>query len=323
MEMTAVTSTVGRIEGNFPSADGKSQLRVLTWVPITGDIRGIVQIVHGMVEHIGRYEAFACTLANAGFLVVGEDHIGHGKSVASPDDLGHLPMASGADVMTEDVYRLGAYYRRAYPGVPFFLFGHSMGSFIARRCCEEHGSELTGAILCGTGNIPVPVSLAANALCHSIARVKGERYRSKLVDKMGVGSYAAAIEDAQGELDWLSVNPKNVAAYEADSLCGARFSLGGYASLTLLTAELATRAHASEVPSDLPLFFVSGAMDPVGDFGEGVLRACELYREAGVLDCTMRLYPGLRHEILNEKEHEEVEQDILDWIEAHMPKEAR
>ncbi len=323
MDMTAVTPTVGRFEGSFPSVDGKSQLRALTWVPLAGDIRGIVQIVHGMVEHIGRYESFACTLADAGFLVVGEDHIGHGKSVANPKDLGHLPAASGADVMAEDVHRLGAYYRQAYPGLPFFLFGHSMGSFIARRCCEEHGAELTGAILCGTGQPALPVSLAANALCHMIARTKGERHRSKAVDKLGVGSYASAIEGAQGELDWLSVNPDNIAAYEADPLCGARFSVGGYASLTLLTAEVATRAHASEAPSDLPLFFVSGAMDPVGDFGEGVLRACELYREAGVLDCTMRLYPGLRHEILNEKEHEEVEQDILAWIEAHMPKEAR
>ncbi len=322
MDMTAVTSTVGRFEGSFPSADGKSQLRVLTWLPIVGDVRGIVQIVHGMAEHIGRYEAFACTLADAGFLVVGEDHIGHGKSVADPKDLGHLPVASGADVMVEDVYRLGAYYRQVYPGLPFFLFGHSMGSFIARRCCEEHGAELTGAILCGTGNIALPVSLAAHALCRSIARAKGERYCSKGIDKLGAGGYASAIEGAQGELDWLSVSPENIASYEADPLCGAKFSVGGYASLTLLTAEVATRAHASEVPGDLPLFFVSGAMDPVGDFGEGVLRACELYREAGVLDCTMRLYPGLRHEILNEAEHDVVEHDILAWIESHMPKEA-
>ncbi len=322
MEITAITPEVGYFEGSFPSSDGKTQLRTLTWLPLTGEIRGIVQIVHGMVEHIGRYEDFAAVLAKAGFLVVGEDHIGHGKSVSSAADLGHLPAKTGADVMSEDVYRLGAYYRRAYPGLPFFLFGHSMGSFIARRCCEEHGSELTGAILCGTGSIPVPVSIAAHVLCRAMARAKGERYRSSLINKFGLGGYSDKLANAKSELDWLSLNPENIKAYEADPLCGAEFSVGGYASVTLLTAEAATRAHASEVPTNLPMLFIAGGMDPVGDLGEGVLEACELYREAGVLDCMMRLYPGMRHEILNEKNHEEVELDILEWIEAHMPKEA-
>lgn len=308
--------------GRISSSDGASRLRVLTWIPLQGKIRGIVQVVHGMAEHVGRYERLACTLARAGFMVVGEDHVGHGKSVSSPDQLGHLPL-NGADVMVGDVKRVGQLYRAAYPDLPFFLFGHSMGSFIARRCCAEFGSDLDGAILCGTGSLPIAVSEAAHALCHMLARTKGAEHRSAKLDSLGAGGYAKKIPDAQDEYDWLSVNRENVRAYREDPLCGAMFSVGGYAALTALTAEVAKDRHARRVPSDLPMLFIAGGMDPVGECGKGVVEACELYREAGVLDCRMRLYPGLRHEILNEDGHEKIESDILSWIEEHMPQEAQ
>lgn len=310
---------VARAEGRIQSSDGASRLRVLTWIPLQGEFRGIVQIVHGMAEHVGRYEGFACVLARAGFLVVGEDHVGHGESVGTPDKLGHLPL-NGADVLVNDANYVGRLYRAAYPELPFFLFGHSMGSFIARRYCAEFGSELDGAILCGTGSVPLAVSKAANALCKMLARTKGPEYRSEKIDALGAGGYAKGIPDAQDEYDWLSVNRENVLRYRNDPLCGALFSVGGYAALTALTAEVVTLRHARRVPSGLPMLFVSGGMDPVGECGKGVVEACELYREAGVLDCRMRLYPGLRHEILNEDAHEEVEADILGWIESHLPK---
>lgn len=321
MDVEYVTEGVGRIEDRMASLDGRSQLRVLTWLPLEADIRGIVQVVHGMAEHVGRYEPLACALARAGFLVVGEDHIGHGKSVDSPDQLGHLPL-NGADVMVGDVKRVGQLYRAAYPGLPFFLFGHSMGSFIARRCCAELGNELDGAILCGTGSLPVAVSEAAHALCLMLARTKGIKYRSAKLDSLGAGGYAKKIPDAQDEYDWLSVNKENVRAYREDPLCGSMFSVGGYAALTSLTAEVAKARHARRVPAGLPILFIAGGMDPVGECGKGVVEACELYREAGVLDCRMRLYPGLRHEILNEDGHEKIESDILSWIEERMPKGA-
>ncbi|MDO5334748.1 MAG: alpha/beta fold hydrolase [Coriobacteriia bacterium] len=322
MDIEISAPGVGRFEDSFPSSDGRSRIRTLTWIPLEGELRGIVQVVHGMSEHVGRYEGFAQVLAGAGFIVVGDDHVGHGKSVVGSADLGHMPI-EGADIMVNDVRRLCLLYRGAYPELPFFLFGHSMGSFIARRCCEEFGSELAGAILCGTGSVPLPVSLAANALCKAVARRKGERHRSYKIDALGAGGYSKRIEGATGKLDWLSVNPENVERYREDPLCGEVFSVGAYASLTMLTAEVATRDHALKVPHGLPLFFVSGTMDPVGDFGKGVLEACELYRNAGVLDCRMRLYPGLRHEILNEYEHAQVEADILSWIEEHLPDSAQ
>ena len=318
MDMEYVTDGVGRIESQMASSDGSSCLRVLTWVPLFGRMRGIVQLVHGMAEHVGRYEGFACTLAKKGFLVVGEDHIGHGKSVSLSSELGHLPL-DGADVMVSDVKRLGQLYRAAYSELPFFLFGHSMGSFVARRCCAEFGKELDGVILCGTGMVPLPVSKAANALCRMLARTKGPEHRSAKIDSLGAGGYAKKVEGAKDEYDWLSVNRDNVRRYREDPLCGAMFSIGGYAALTALTAEVVTSGHAGRVPSDLPMLFVSGGMDPVGECGKGVVEACELYREAGVLDCRMRLYPGLRHEILNEDGHERIEADILLWIEGHLP----
>lgn len=306
-------------ETSFLSADGRSTIRASVWLPAgadTGRPRGVVQVVHGMAEHVGRYDEFARFLAGRGYLVCGDDHIGHGRS-AEPGLRGHVPLSAGADALVEDERRLHELVSGRVPAdVPYFLFGHSMGSFIARVYLSRHAEGLSGAVICGTGSVPAGLSRAGNALSRAIAALRGERHRSSLVDGMGAGAYARSVRGPTG-FEWLSRDEGNVERYLADEACGFMFTVGGYAALTSLTAESCSRAAARRVPRDLPLLFVSGAEDPVGDFGRGVRRAACLYLDAGGSDVSVRIYDGMRHEILNEGGRGRVFRDVATWLEEH------
>ena len=312
MAATVSTAPIG-----FLSHDGTSQIRGLIWAPErpagtrAPAPRGVVQIVHGMSEHLGRYDEFARFLVGCGFVVCASDHVGHGKSVPDPAKLGCLPAHGGKDVLVEDVHELrrtvAARYSRQ---TPYILFGHSMGSFVVR-------AYLAAAVICGTGTQPLALSKAGNFVARRIAASKGEDYRSAFLDGLGAGAFAKQIENARTPFDWLSTDPAVVDAYIADEMCGAMFSAGGYATLTDLTGEVASPSCAAKVPKDLPVLFVSGAEDPVGACGKGVQAAADLLRHAGVSDVEVKLYEGMRHEILNEPEHAQVYGDVLDWIRKH------
>lgn len=317
-----MVSSVSSTPVGFLSHDGKSQIHGLVWAQghtggsRGGSPRGIVQIVHGMSEYVGRYDDFARFLAERGFIVCGTDHIGHGKSAGGSDELGRLPSTGGKDVLIEDVHQLrqtiAARYARQ---TPYLLFGHSMGSFIVRAYLARHGEGLAGAVLSGTAYQPRILSMAANALARGIAASKGDDYRSSFLHGLGAGSFSKGIPDARTPFDWISFDPTVVDAYVADEECGALFSAGGYATLTDLTAEIVTSKCVSRVPRDLPLLFVSGAEDPVGDYGRGVHRSAELMRRAGVVKVDEIVYEGMRHEILNEPDHEQVYTDVAQWME--------
>ncbi|GHT79788.1 alpha/beta hydrolase [Actinomycetota bacterium] len=276
--------------------------------------KGIIQIAHGMAEHIHRYRDFAGFLVQNGFIVTANDHIGHGKSVSSPDDWGNIPLANGKEIFIEDVHQLRNLVSAHYPATPYFLFGHSMGSFIVRAYCARYATGLAGVIVCGTGQLAPLLSKAGNLLAHLMARFKGEAHKSKLLEDMGVGAYAKAIANPRTKLDWLSVDQQNVDDYIADPACGFRFSTGGDAALTSLTSEIVKPACAQAIPLDLPMFFIAGDKDPVGDNGKGVLAAVEQLRQSGHNHVELNLYPGMRHEILNETGHQVVYQDVLRWL---------
>ena len=342
---------INREELRFPSADGRSTIRALVWWPALAAgarPRGVVQVIHGMAEHVERYGALACLFAAHGFVVCGDDHAGHGAS-CDPDSYGCLPARGGAEALVADEHtlrrlmteRVGAY-------VPYLLLGHSLGSYIARVYLAERGEGLAGVVLSGTGTLPVAVSWAGHARArrtraaglgrgsvrvagplpvalvwagHALARLtcaaRGEDYRSKLLDGMGVGGYARAVPGPTG-CEWLSHNEKNVATYVADSRCGFMFSAGGYAAVTKLTARACSLAWARRAPHDVPLLFVSGAEDPVGDNGRGVRAAAELARRAGQRHVDVRIYEGMRHEIFNEDDGGRVMADVLSWVEERL-----
>lgn len=314
--MTASLS-VERVEHFIPSSDGTSQLRVSLWIPYLPErsLKGVVQLVHGMEEHIDRYDAFATYLACNGFVVGGHDHVGHGKSVADVRDLGHVTLDHGDSVLVDDVDRVRRALFESFEGLPFFIFGHSMGSFVTRVYLSRYAEGVDGAILCGTGNQPYPLARSGNVLARTIGAVKGGRFKSRLIDNMGAGGFSKAIKDARTPLDWLSIDPAVVDAYIDDPLCGVMFTVGGYAALTGLVSQAVSPRVAARLPKELPLLFIAGAEDPVGENGEAVVRAAALYHKAGVRDVSLVPYPGMRHEILNEPGKKDVYEDVLAWIE--------
>lgn len=301
----------------YASSDGKTRIHALLWQPDKQCIapRGIIQIVHGMAEHIGRYESFARRLTDEGFVVCANDHVGHGASICDESDRGHIPLDGGADIVLDDVHELRTLAASRYAStVPYVLFGHSMGSFVVRSYISRRAEGLAAAVLCGTGQQPRALSRVGNFACKAIAACKGERYRSRLIDSFGAGSFSKDIDDARTEVDWLCTDPAVVDAYRADPACGAMFSVGAYATLTSLTLEATDGACARKVPPSLPLLFVAGGDDPVGEHGAAVRRAAEQYRRAGVEAVDLRLYEGMRHEILNEPGRAAVCDDVVAWL---------
>lgn len=311
---------INREELRFPSADGRSTIRALVWWPelaAGARPRGVVQVIHGMAEHVERYDALARLFASRGFVVCGDDHAGHGAS-CDPDSYGCLPARGGAEALVADEHTLRRLVtERVGADAPHLLLGHSLGSYIARVYLAEHGEGLAGVVLSGTGTLPVAVSWAGHALARLTCAVRGEKYRSKLLDGMGVGGYARAVPGPTG-CEWLSHNEKNVATYVADPRCGFMFSAGGYAAVTKLTARACSLAWARRAPHDVPLLFVSGAEDPVGDNGRGVRAAAELARRAGQKHVDVHIYEGMRHEIFNEDDGGRVMADVLSWVEERL-----
>lgn len=302
----------------FDSQAKDTKIRARTWLSNANAPKAVVQLVHGMAEHIDRYDEFARFLAARGFAVCGHDHLGHGKSVTDDELLGHMPMKHGKDILIEDVHALNNIISKRYAELPYFIFGHSMGSFVTRCYLARYGKGLSGAVICGTGNPPCVLSGTGNALCRAIGFFQGANYRSKLVDGLAAGGYNKAIDNPRTSVDWLSHNADNVDAYLADEHCGFMFSVGAYAALTSATKEAARKNCVASYPKDLPLLYVAGEHDPVGECGKGVRAAAKLAQDAGVKDIEVKLYPNMRHEILNEDSKAEVMDDIASWMERRI-----
>lgn len=282
------------------------------------DPKAVIQIVHGMAEHIDRYDDFARYLVSRGFVVCAEDHVGHGGTATGPDDYGHIPLKGGKRIVIGDVHALHRMVARTFPDVPYVMYGHSMGSFITRAYIARYGNELSACVLSGTGNVPAAMSKFGNGLARFLASISGETHRSKFIDNMGAGAYGKKIPNARTPLDWLSTDESVVDAYIADDKCGFMFTVGGYATLLDLTAEVVTPECAEKVPPELPVLLVAGDGDPVGDMGKGVKAAAQLLRDAGVQTVDCKIYAGMRHEIHNEKGKDEVYNDVATWIEEHV-----
>lgn len=297
----------------YPSNDGVTQIHAIRWIP-DGEVRAVLQISHGMVEYIDRYDEFAGYLAQNGILVTGNDHLGHGESVRSEEYYGFFAEKDGNQTLLRDIRRLQKLTRKEYPEAPYFLLGHSMGSFLARQYLCLHGEELAGAIIMGTGYQPRVMVRFGMGLCSVLARVYGWDHRSKLVDGMAFGGYNRRFGSLEGK-EWLSRNEENVRRYVSEKWCSFRFTLNGYYNLFYSIYTLSFEKHLEKMPKDLPVFFVSGAEDPVGQFGRGVQKVYEQFRKIGMRRVSCKFYPEDRHEILNELDREAVSADILRWME--------
>ena len=269
-----------------------------------------------MTEHIGRYDAFARQLTALGCAVVGHDHLAHGRSVASPDDWGHLEPGAGAERLVADVQRVRLWIEERYPDVPHVIFGHSMGSFVTRAFLGQHGAGLAGALIFGTGWQPFVALVFGRAATRALAVLRGWDFRSKLIDGLAVGAYARSFAGQPGgRLAWLSRDAAARDAYAADPACGFVFSLGAYHELFRLIGMAQDRSLVQNMPHDLPVLLASGTDDPVGGRGRAVPRVASLLADCGVTDVEQRLYPGARHELLNETNRTEVVADVTSWLE--------
>ena len=304
---------MGKSEFTYPSQDGKTAIHAVEWLP-EGEVRAVVQIAHGVAEYVNRYEAFARFLAGHGFAVVGNDHLGHGLSVAPGAPRLYFGPKGSWQTVVDDLYTLYKRERSAFPGVPYFLLGHSMGSFLSRTYLIRYPGTVDGAVLMGTGQMP-PAMVAAG---QAIARAEGLRIGwekvSPVVERLAFGTYNKAFAPNRTGYDWLSVNEANVDAYLADGLCGGNASVGLFREMLSGIRFITRRENLQRMNCNTPILFISGEQDPVGDFGKGVRRAWDSFRKAGVRQVDLKLYPGLRHEILNEDGCEAVYGDLLAWF---------
>lgn len=310
---------VKAVKLGFTSHDGKTQIKALLWTPesVTTSPKGIIQITHGMEEHIGRYTEFANYLAQKGFVVCAQDMLGHGLSVTEADKLSCIPSDGGAGILIEDAHELYKMVASRYARqTPYFMFGHSMGSYIMRAYTTRYGEDLAGVVLSGAGQQSKFLSLLGNRFAGMLARSKGEDYRSPFLESMSMGAFTKGVKNPRTQYDWLCTDETVVDGFIADPLCGIPFSVGAYAALTEITGEVVSQSSAALVPKTLPILFVAGVLDPVGDQGAGVEKAADHLRSAGVERVEVKLYEGMRHEVINEPNKKEVYADILSWIEG-------
>lgn len=297
----------------YPSSDGQTKIHGIIWRP-EKQAKAVLQICHGMVEYIDRYNDFAQYLAERGVCVVGHDHLGHGRSVQSEEHLGFFHESHGNQYVITDIHKLRRMTEQDYAGVPYFMMGHSMGSFLLRQYLTMRAEGLAGAIIMGTGYMPYGLLAAGQMVCRSIAAVKGWQYRSEFVNQLGMGGYNKQFEPSESTKDWITSDEEMRKKYEADPLCSFIFTVNGYYQMFEGMKTLTKKSAMDKIPGSLPVFFVSGAEDPVGSNGEGVARVFHKYEQAGIQDVEMKLYPKARHEILNESNREQVYEDLYQWI---------
>ena len=275
-------------KASFLSADGASQIACYFYEPPAEPI-GVLQISHGMCEYMERYEEFADFLCGKGFAVCGHDHLGHGASAQNPDGLGYFAKKDGAAFLPEDVRRLTQMAKKRWPGKPYFLLGHSMGAAGAGKALAS--------LLCAVGL---------------------EKHRSIFLNSLAFGSYNRRFDAPKSKYAWLSREDSIVRKYEQDPLCNYTFTAAGFRDLFALLIRVSAPEWAEKVPKNLPVFLISGEDDPVGDYGKGVRKVEAMLRKAGIRDLSCRLYPGGRHEILNETNRREVYEDVWEWLRERL-----
>ena len=300
----------------FPSSDGKTLIHVNQWTPMGREIVGVVQIAHGVAEYSARYAPFARYLCDHGFVVVANDHLGHGQSVIDGAPMVYLGEADGWWHVVDDMEELRRRTAKVFSGKPYFFFGHSMGSFLARTHLIRYPGKLDGCILCGTGHQSALMVSGGKLIADKEIKRYGRKAYSVKADQLAFGAYNKSFAPNRTHFDWLSANEANVDAYIADPLCGGKTTLGLFRDMLDGIGYITKQNHMNMMDKELPVYFIAGDQDPVGDMGKGVQKAYECFKKAGVRDLNIKLYHGLRHEILNETGRQYVYRDVLDWLEA-------
>ncbi len=305
---------VSREEFTYDSGNHESKIYAVYWKP-EGEPRAILQLVHGMQERIERYDEFARYMAGKGYLVAGEDHLGHGKSVGEGETYGYFCKKDAPGVLVDDVNKLRTITQRKYPDIPIIILGHSFGSYILREYITRYPAGLDGVIIQGTGIQKESTVNLAIVLATIIQFFCGSKHRSALINKIAFGGYLDKIPDAKTPSDWFSHNDESIKAYLEDPMCNARFTMNGFLTLGSLIKSTQNLHKMEAIPKTLPIMLASGVEDPVGNYGESVKELYDIYKnQLRLMNVELKLYEGMRHEILQETDRTKVFDDFDAWI---------
>ena len=302
----------------FLSSDNKTNIHAIVCYPQNGQFNRILQMIHGMLEYIDRYLPFFEYLTTKGFIVVGHDHLGHGQSINSKEDLGYFGEPNPNTLIIQDIHSLRIITQRKYPNLPYFMAGHSMGSYFLREYISLINDRIAGAIIIGTGyESPLKGQMGIN-LCEMISCCRGMRYRSKLVKKLSLESgpykkYDLTKTDINNS--WITSDPEMAKKYNEDKKMDFDFTLNGYIGLIQATIFSCESSNIIKINKNLPILLISGDNDPVGQNGKGVKKVHDMMKKAGILDVTIKLFENDRHEILNEVNRNEVYEYIGNWLD--------
>lgn len=301
-------------ELTFPSSDGRNTIHAELFIPSDNKVRAVVQVAHGMMDYIGRYTLMADALCASGIALCGNDHLGHGDSVATPDDYGFFASRDGYKYVIDDVKEMNDLIRKELPDLPVILLGHSMGSFISRLYSVRYPDSIDGLIIHGTAG-PNPATGAGKLLVKLLRAIKGERYRSKFVCSLADGGYNKGFDPAEGDGAWLTRDPSMVADRVGNPKNDFIFTLAAYEDLFNFLGDCNSKAWFKAFPAGLRTLVISGDTDPVGGFGKGVRYVYDNLKKNGA-DVELKLYEGARHELFNETNRDEVFADLIKWIEG-------
>ena len=307
----------GQTELSFMSSDSRTTVYATLWEP-EGEPVGVVQICHGMAEHIGRYAWLAGQLCAKGYVVCGDDHLGHGRSLPEGGTPVYFGEGNTWHTVVDDIYVPHQRIRPGYPDGPLCIMGHSMGSFLTRTYLIRYPGTVDGAVIMGTGFMTSAATAASLAVIHAECLRNGESRPSAVATKASFGIYNRRFAPNRTSMDWLSLNPDNVDTYLKDPLCQGNVSAGLFREMLSGIRFVCKEDNIRRMNHHTPILFISGAMDMVGDCSKGVERAAAAFRKAGMRDVTVKLYPELRHEILKEACHEQVYEDIDRWLESKL-----
>jgi len=298
----------------FRSSTGENTIHARMCVP-DGTPRAVIQISHGIAEHIRRYDEFMEFLAGKGYVAIGNDHLGHGDNIKSPVEEGFFAAENGWDYVVSDMDKLHDIMKEEYPDIPYVFFGHSMGSFLTRTYIIKNPDKYDAVILSGTGHQPKALISSGYAIASVSTKVKGPMADGNLINKIAFGAYNDKIENQRTAFDWLSRDDESVDKYVSDPLCGFVAKTSLYRDMMGGIKFITNQENINKMNKDKPVYFMSGDADPVGDYGKGVNKAYKAFCKAGCKDVFIRLYPEGRHEMLNELNKQEVFNDVLQWLE--------
>ena len=309
----AITMNYNVTEISYPSADGVHTIYAEIYTPRSATAKGVIQLAHGMIDYTARYTGLADYLTERGYILAGNHHLGHGKSVLSDDDFGYFADKGGLEYVLADMHTMNKKLRETFPALPIVLFGHSMGSFLSRLYVARHPHNVKAFIINGTGGKNPLVGMGMT-VAKLVKALYGPRHRSGLINTLAFGSYNSKFPKEEGANAWLTRDVAAVAGRDSDRFTNFKFTVSGYIDLFTALRDCNSKKWYQEYPKELPTLIVSGDMDPVGDYGKGPSEVYKGLMLAGASNVTLKLYEGARHELFNETCKEEYFADLVEWL---------